>query len=819
MPLSAGTTLGHYEILTQLGAGGMGEVYLAQDTRLNRKVALKVLPTALISNPQRLYRFELEAQAASSLNHPNILTVYEIGIQDKTHFIATEFIEGETLRRKLQTTGLGVEETLQFATQIAAALDAAHRNGIIHRDIKPENIMMHEDGLVKVLDFGLAKLTETTPDAPVDTQAETFAQVKTMPGSVMGTVAYMSPEQARGLEVDARTDIFSLGAVLYEMLTGAVPFKGATTNDMIAAILTTEPAPLGEDAPAELQRIVKKALQKNAEKRYQTVKDLVLDLRSLQDDLNFTAELERSGMPSRSRQPTPTQDQNIQTTWEAAYITSNIKQHKLGIAVALLLLLPVIGFGYWYLNHRGSTATQIESIAVLPFKNESDSADLEYLSDGMTESLINSLSQLPHLSVKARSSVFRYKGKGAEAQQVASDLSVQAVLSGRVIQRGDDLTLYLSLVDGRNGNQLWGEQYNRKLADLVSLQSEIARDVSHKLRARLSGVDEKKVAKTYTENAEAYQLYLRGNYYLFEGDESGYKRSLDYFQQAIGKDPDYAQAYAGIANVYIEAADVTLTNREAMAKAKEAATKALELDDTVAEGHASMAGIRMFYDWNWPEAEKEYRRAIELNPNYALAHQGYSFYLGMVRGRYPEAIAEAKKAQQVDPLSLYANANVGYAYLTARRYDDASEQLHRTLELDQNYSWTHVLIGDLHERRGEFPEAIAEYEKVRQLDDTFAIGMQGNLGRIYARLGERDKAQKVIDKLKELSKQQHFVSSIDVAAIYAALNERERAIEWLEKGYQERTGGMLLLRTDPVWDDYRSDPGFQDVLRRVGLIQ
>src|SRR5437763_6777061 len=338
MPLSPATNLGHYEVLTQLGAGGMGEVYLAQDTRLNRKVALKVLPSDLINNRERLHRFELEAQAASALNHPNILTIHEIGVEGNTHFIAAEFIEGETLRRKVQTKRLEIEETLNIATQIAAALDAAHRSGIVHRDIKPENVMLREDGLVKVLDFGLAKLAEKKDYAPINTQAATLAQVKTRPGAIMGTAAYMSPEQARGLEVDARTDIFSLGAVVYEMLTGSLPFNAATIIDTIAAILNSEPAPLGENTPAELQRIVRKTLQKNADKRYQTVKDLLLDLKSLKDDLNFNAELERSGTPTKSTQSTPTQDQDIQTTSRARYVASRIGLHKFSIGVALLVL-------------------------------------------------------------------------------------------------------------------------------------------------------------------------------------------------------------------------------------------------------------------------------------------------------------------------------------------------------------------------------------------------------------------------------------------------------------------------------------------------
>jgi len=584
---------------------------------------------------------------------------------------------------------------------------------------------------------------------------------------------------------------------------------------MMAAILKTEPAPLAADTPAELQRLVRKSLQKDPNDRYQTAKDLLIDLNALKQELNFTAELERSGIPTRADQSAPTQDQIIHTTSSAEYIASGIRHHKGTLAVALaVLLFAVLGLAYWYYNHRSSNTTQIESIAVLPFKNESGNTDLEYLSDGMTDTLINSLAKLPRLTVKARSSVFHYKGKEVEPQQAASELSVQEILSGRVVQRGDDLTLYLSLIDGRNGNQVWGEKYDRKLTDLVTLQSEIARDVSQMLRARLSSADEQNVAKIYTANPEAYQLYLKGRYQLYEGNGDGYKRSLEYFQQAIEKDPNYAQAYAGIAGAYIEAADVYLSNREAMAKARTAATKALELDDALAEGHMAMAGIRMWYDWNWPETEKEFRRAIELNPNYTLAHQGYSFYLGAVRGQYSEAIVEAKLAQQIDPLSLYANGNLGYAFLIARQYDAAIEQLHNTLKLDQNYSWAHGLLGDVYTLRGQFPEATAEYQRAMQLDD--AIGLRASLAIVYAQTGKRAEAQKTLDELKSQSGQR-FVSEADVAEIYAFMGQRDQAIEWLEKSYEARSGAMILLKRYPMWDALRSDPRFQALIQKIGF--
>ena len=504
----SGKGLGRYQVVSHLGSGGMGEVYLAEDLQLKRQVALKLLPAALTQNQERLLRFEQEALAASSLNHPNIITIHEIGKAEGLNFIVTEFIKGQTLRELMASARMKLTVALDVATQVASALAAAHASGIVHRDLKPENVMLRPDGLIKVLDFGLAKLTES-PTSGVDQEATTVARVDTEVGMVMGTAQYMSPEQARGLKVDARTDIFSLGVVLYEMLAGRAPFTGATTADIISVLLHKEPpalSTLAPDVPADLQHIISKAMRKDRDERYQTIKSLLTDLKTFKQELDFAVRLERSapadtkGPATKSRahataahagtENAETQAPAARPTSSAEYIASRIEQHR-GLAAALtLLLLAAIGIAYFFYGRHGSSTAQIESIAVLPFVNESGNSDLEYLSDGMTDSLINSLSRLPQLSVKARSSVFRYKGKQVESLQVAGELSVQAILSGRVVQRGDDLTLYLSLVDARNGNQIWGEQYDRRLTDLVSLQSEIARDVSQKLRTRLSSADE-----------------------------------------------------------------------------------------------------------------------------------------------------------------------------------------------------------------------------------------------------------------------------------------------------------------------------------------
>src|SRR3989442_994127 len=728
-----GKELGHYQVLSLLGAGGMGEVYLAEDTRLKRKVALKLLPAELTANQDRLRRFEQEAQAASGLNHPNIITIHEIGQVDGLNFIVTEFIAGETLRGRMAKERMDLPAVLDVAIQTAGALTAAHAAGIVHRDLKPENIMLRPDGLIKVLDFGLAKLTEPRT-SNVDTEAPTVARVDTKMGTVMGTAQYMSPEQARGLKVDARTDIFSLGVVLYEMLAGRPPFLGETTADIISMLLQKEPqslSALAPDTPTELQSIISKALRKDKNERYQTVKDLLIDLTTLKQELEFAAKLERSAPPDskdaaarNSAQAANAAMENAQTqattalaTSSAEYIASRIKQHRLVIAAGLaVLLLAVIGFSYWFYAHRASNLAQIESIAVLPFVNAGGNAEGKYLSYGMTESLINSLSQLPRLSVKTRSSVFRYKGKEVEPQQVASELSVQAILNGRFVLRGDDVTLYLALVDARNGNQVWGEQYNRKLKDLVALQSEITRDVSQKLRARLSGADEQRLAKNYTANTEAYQLYLKGRYHVLKLTPSEVQTGISYFQQAIEIDPSYALAYVGLADAYRTFALVgEMPPTEFFPKAKRAAQKAIEIDDTLADAHAELGFIIFWYDWDWNEAENQLERALALNTNNADSHLFYAHLLSNT-GRHAEGLAEAKHARELDPLNLRTSALEGQFLIHAGRTDEALVRLQKTIELEPNFGFAHLFASSAYIEKGMYSEAIAEARKASELN-------------------------------------------------------------------------------------------------------
>ena len=824
--------LGQYKIEKLLGAGGMGEVHLAID-RMGRRVALKLLSSRLIKDQQHVARFLQEARTVLALNHPNIVTVYDIGEADGTYYIASELIEGETLRRSLETGELELGAVLEVSIQVATALAAAHEKGIVHRDIKPENVMIRSDGYVKVLDFGIAKLTEDFQE-PVSTEAPTRPKIETAEGIVIGTASYMSPEQARGVKVDARADVWSCGVMLYEMLTGQTPFIGGSAAEVVARILEREPSSLAryvKDPPVELQRIISKALTKNRDERYQTMKDMLLDLKALKQEMEFAAKLERLSVPAEgvayqtggaaaeSSNPPgliAANSAGTRSVSSAEYIAIEIKRHKRGVLVAFsVLLLAAIAFGVWSFTRRSSSPVQIESIAVLPFVNASSNNDVEYLSDGMTESLINSLSQLPHLSVKARSSVFRYKGKEVEPQQVAAELSVQAVLNGRVVQRGDNLTLYLSLVDGRNGNQIWGDQYDRKITELVALQNEIARDVSQKLRARLSGADEQKVAKTYTANAEAYQLYLQGRYHVLKLTLSEVQTGISYFQQAIAIDPSYALAYVGLADAYRSALVGDMSPTELLPKAKAAAQKAIEIDDTLADAHAELGFIIFWYDWDWTAAENQYKQALELDPNGADTHLFYAHLLSNT-GRHAEALAEVKRARELDPLNLRTNALEGQFLIHAGRADEALARLQKTFEMAPNYYFAHFFASSAYIEKGMFPEAIAEAQKAREFSGPTNSHPMGFLGYALAKSGKQAEARAVLAELLKASSER-YVSLYNIALIYNGLGDREQAIAWLERGYEQRDQKMTFLKVEPKWNNLRDDPRFQDLLRRVGF--
>ena len=785
----------------------MGEVYLAQDSRLDRKVALKILPANVASHQDRMKRFVIEAKAASALNHPNILTIYEIGESDSVNFIATEYIEGTTLRRQLASTNMSLTNVLAIGVQIANALAAAHAAGIIHRDIKPDNIMIRNDGIVKVLDFGLAKL-EAPTSSEVDPEAQTKGLFKTEPGSVMGTASYMSPEQARGLAVDPRTDIFSFGVVLYEMVTGTVPFAGSTSSEVLASILSDkEPAPMARfsrDVPAELERIVAKMLRRAPESRYQSMKDLFLDLQSLKQQLEFEEKLGRSSGSKLAGSV----DVDVASVSSTSIATSVVR-HKVPLAVLLAVLVTAVVVAYLYFP-RTSKAS-INSLAVLPFVNQSGNSDVDYLSDGMTEALINSLSNLPNLSVKARNTVFRYKDSNTDEKKIAQELSVQALVLGRFTQRGDNITLHVALVDADSGNTIWGEQYDRQLGDIALLQKEITRDVSQKLRARLSAADAKHLSRNYTENSEAYQLYLRGRFFWNKRSAESIKKSIEYFEQAIAKDPQFALAYAGLADSYVVPAN-RLEPLVAMPKARAAALQALAIDETLAEAHTSLGRVLQVYDWNWAEAEKEFKRALELNPRYPVAHQWYGGFLERT-GRLNEAISERKIALELDPLSAITIFELGQSLLFAHRSDEAIAQFQKALELDPEFPAAHQYLPLAYTQKGMYQEAIARVQaapKNAQIDKT------GVPGYVYALAGHTAEARKELEKLKELRKTE-YISAFQLAYICAALGEKEEAFSWLEKGVEERGFQMQLLKVDPRLGKLRDDPRFQELVKKVGL--
>jgi len=813
----------------------MGEVYLAVDMELARIVAIKILPEALASDQQRLQRFIQEAKAASALNHPHILTIHEIGSVSSSRFIATEFIDGETLRQRMNA-GMKLADFLETAIQACGALAAAHAAGIIHRDIKPENIMVRRDGYIKVVDFGLAKLTEPK-GSTTDTEAPTRARVNTGAGIVMGTANYMSPEQAKGTHVDARTDLWSLGAVLYEMITGHAPFPGETPTETISLILQKEPAPLARyahDVPAELERIVTKALTKDREERYQTAKDMLIDLRNLKRKVEVDAEIERTVAPevrtatstsSRQSMPANISGAVAPTTLASAtnpsssaeYLVSGIKQHKLAVAISVIMLaVGVVGLGMYL--HARNTEAAIDSIAVLPFQNKSTEPDSEYLSDGLAESLIYRLSQLPNLKVSPTSSVFQYEGKEIDPIKVGNDLGVSAVLSGRIMQRGDNLTISAELVDVRYNQLLWGEQYDRKTSELLATQREIAREIVDTLKLKVSG-QERGLAKHYTESNEAYQLHLKGQFYFNKRSEEGMEKALENFQQAIEKDPAFALAYSGLADTYdlLGAPDAlgTLRPNEALPRAKAAALKSMEIDPSLAEPHVSLAHVKYFYDRDWPGAEREFKRAIELNPNYPLAHHWYAIYLVWV-GRANEGLAEIKRAQELDPLSLPINMAVGWLLCEANRTDEGIDQLRKTIEMDPAFVLAHDRLGLCYEQRGMYPEAIAEHQKVIDLGAK-ALGIAG-LGRAYAMSGKRNEAQKALVELQELSKQRHVSPGL-TGLIYAALGDKDQAFAWLDKSVEEHDLIIARLKVDHGFDNLRSDPRFADVVKRVGLPQ
>ncbi len=827
-PRAAGPRrLGPYKLLSLLGKGGMGEVYLAHDTRLGRKVALKLLPPEFTDHKDRLRRFEQEARAASSLNHPNIITIYEIGRIDDTHFIAAEFVEGQTLRRRLNSAQMTLRDALDVAIQVADALAAAHAVGITHRDIKPENLMVRPDGLVKVLDFGLAKLTESravlaAPDAL------TAPEARTEPGAVMGTAQYMSPEQARGRELDGRTDIFSLGVTLYEIIAGRPPFDGATTIDVLAAMLNQEPAPLAQynDAvPEELDRIVSKALNKDREERYRNAGELLADLKDLRQELELEARLARDdgrlgaaplphhrpGQQTARIEATQTGvSQTVRATSGFKQFFGRIKSRRMGVIITLAALALAALAGVRYFSGKG--AREINSLAVLPFVNSGADPEVEYLCDGLTESLINRLSQLSHLKVMSRGSAFRYKGRDLDARAIGRELGVDAVLTGKVTQRGDELLIQVDLVDAADSSQIWGERYSRRRTGVLA-EEEIVQEVSLRLRPELPAGERQRLVRRYTANTEAYHLYLHGRNIWNKRRRQDYPKAIEYYNQALEKDPAYALAYIGLADCYVLGAGAA-SGAEAFSRAKAAALKALEIDETLAEAHASLGAVKMFYEWDFQAAETEFKRAIALSPNYPTTYQWYADALTMT-GRADEALTRMEQAMELDPLSLSVIRDKGRLYYYTRRYDEAAALCRKALDLDSGFYPAIVTLGDTLLQKKMYQEAIANYRNAVDLSHGMGL-MRALLANAYAASGNGGAAQKMLDELLTATGNRP-IPAFDVAVVYMGMGQRDKAFEWLEKAYQERFYRLVYIGVDPLFDPLRSDERFKDLLRRIGL--
>jgi len=790
-----GQTISHYRVLRKLGGGGMGVVYEAEDLTLGRHVALKFLPENLPGDANAMERLRREARAASSLNHPNICVVHEVGEADGRQFIVMELMEGQALNQRIQGRPLPLADLLECGIQIASALEAAHAKGIIHRDIKPANIFLTTRGETKILDFGLAKL-RTEGDGSATATAAAGDQL-TKPGTAPGTLAYMSPEQVRGDELDARTDIFSFGLVLYEMATGRQAFAGNTTGVITDGILNRAPIPAGRvnaEVSPKLEETINKALEKDRKLRYQTASDLRADLQRLKRDSDSArAATGNTAAPFAAAGP-----------WWRGRVA-------LGACGAALAVVLALGIWYGVFRARGEA---IDSLAVLPFTNVGGNPDTEYLSEGIAESLIDSLSELPNLKVTSWSGVSRYKGKGIDPRTVGRELSVRAVLAGRIIQRGDKLSISAELVEVDDNSHLWGEQYNRTLADALPVQQEIAHQIAGKLRLRLNNKQMAQMEKHQTGNPEAYQLYLKGRFYASKGTREGIYKGIEYLQQAIALDPKYALPYAGIAFSYNWAYDWLLPPTEAMPKAKEAARRALELDDTLAEAHVELGNVASWYDYDWALAEREFKRALELSPNYAAAHEFYSVYLIMV-GRIDEALEEARRAEALDSVSAEIAYILGFDLYLARRYDEAIAELRKSLDLDSGYWPADYPLAQSLEQEGRFDEAIATLKIARAIEDSSLV-LNAELVRAYSLSGRKAEAQQTFEELLSRSKRSHVSGEI-LATVYATLGDKAQALAQLERAYQQRSFFLALIKVDPELDSLRSDPRFEDVLRRMNF--
>ena len=793
-----GQLLLHYRVVEKIGEGGQGTVYKVIDTTLDRPAVIKVLPPDLTDSASNLVRFEREAKLASSLDHPNICTIFGLHKVGDIHFIAMQYVEGRNVRQLVDGRPLDLRRALLIAIQVTDALAAAHARGIAHRDIKARNVMVARSGTVKVLDFGLAKLIETPQSVSSDLQL-------TEVGVPYGTSTYAAPEQAQGLKADHRADIFSTGVLLYEMLVGTWPFRGKTALDVRYAVVYHKPKPIvearGEDSPAlrRIQDILDKALAKLPEDRYQRIEDMRSDLQGVlrEIDVDSTAASAPTDPPITPTAPRPI------SFWTTS--------RKIAAATLLVLALSLIAFKTYRPADPSSTA--INSLAVLPFANNDPNS--EYLSDGITESLIESLSRVPNLKVKSSSTVFHYKGRETDPKKIGRELGVHALLSGNVTQVGDNLEVSVELIDVRDDSHIWGERYARKVSEVVALPQQISRDVSQRLRSRADGVDHSQLTRNYSPDSEAYRLYLQGRYNWNKRTVEGLKNGIDFFGQAIMRDQDYGLAYAGLADCYLLLNVYNVTSADdSFPKAEAASKRALSINESLAEAHTALGFVNYRYRLQWDEAEQHFKKAIALNPNYATAHQWYASYLAAA-GRLNEAVVESKTAHELEPFSLTIYSDYVRSLYYAGRLDEARKESLKLREMDQNFVRAHYELGLILEEEGKLEEAIAEFKTALKSspDNTTALTA---LGHAQALAGKRSEAGRIIKRLQQLSKQQ-YVSPFHIAVIHAGLDDRKLALDWLEKSRHERFNWLPFIKVDPVWKNLRSEPRFVELAKSMGL--
>src|SRR5438128_3288275 len=782
--LLVGQTIGHYKLSERIGTGGMGDVYLATDMTAGRKAALKLLPTRFTGDAEQLKRFQKEAHALVGLNHPNILTVYEIGEDHSTHYIASELIEGETLRQRLMRGRMEVGESVDVAIQVASALAAAHETGIVHRDIKPENIMLRPDGYVKVLDFGIAKLAEQEVPVTIPTDAALLL-VETNLGSILGTVRYMSPEQAYGAQVDQGTDIWSLGVVLYEMVTGHAPFTGDTPKEVMSAILEREPPPLASyiaHTPPELQQIISKTLRKDREERYHTAHELLEALKGLRHKLEFKADLKRSTAAPR-------------------------------LAAFIMLAAIVVGafFAFRMSRHRAVPHAPFpeKSIAVLPFLDLSQAKDQEYFCDGMSEEILDALAKVDGLRVVARTSSFSFKGKNPDVSDLGKKLNVENVVEGSVRRDGNRVRISAQLINARNGLQLWSETYERELQGVFALQDEITRAIVDALKIKLAI----SLPAHEQRNTEGYDLYLQGLYFSNKGSEEDLRKALSFFQRSLEKDPTFSRAWTGIAKVWFFLADVYVKPLEAYPISKEAALKALALDEKDAEAHCYVSAAKRVLDWDLEGADEELKRALQLDPNSASAHL-FSGLHPLFHGELKDGLQLILEAEKLDPVSPITSYVATAAYLANDRIDDAVIEGQRTLQLDPNYFYLDSVLAAAYREKGNFPEAIALYTKAQEATHVPSSG----LAITYTRMGREIEARSILAQRVQAS-EKRYVSAPLIAAVCVALGDKEEAFRWLESGYAEHSGVLQWIAFLPEFRALHSDARFPHLLRRINASQ